>query len=121
MGVSEVIYPTDFDVQSKGETNRVIELAEQGITPQDFATREVGVIMNVLPEISPSGDSINLTLKPASVEPPIWKDYGYDQQVGRKPVHRPMEQPIFHVYTCETQLSVENGKPTLALRWCSFA
>lgn len=113
-GVSEIIYPTSFDLLTTG-TNMAPELGEHCEMPQDFATREVGAILNVLPEVSASGDVVSLILKPSLVEPPTWKDYGYEQSVGRKTFRRPMEQPVFHVYTCETSLSVQNGQSAVAL------
>ena len=46
------------------------------VEPQNFETREVGVILQVVPEVSPEGQMINLMLNPQVVSEPTWKNYG---------------------------------------------
>jgi general secretion pathway protein D len=104
------------------------------VSPSDFETREVGVILQVLPEVSADGQMINLMMNPQVVAPPEWKNYGskvpqYTQEtsidlLGREttrtvlltdangnPVYleQPMEQPIFRVRSVSTSISIYNG------------
>ncbi len=116
-GVTEVIYPTTFESQGGGgpcNSNAPAPEACAVVKPQDFQTREVGTILTALPEVSPDGNMINLTLTPTFVEPPTWKDYGYDQPDGiGKLRHVPIEQPFFQNFTVKTQVSVQDGATLL--------
>ncbi|MGI6391411.1 MAG: type II secretion system protein GspD [Kiritimatiellia bacterium] len=98
------------------------------VEPQNFEMREVGVILQVVPEVSAEGQMINLLLNPQVVSEPVWKNYGTKiprpcvsgsgsespggviYGVAESRVHDlPMEQPFFHVRSVQTQLSVYNG------------
>ena len=136
--VTEYIYPSEFNVQisqtgnsggnygSTGRSGEPVAIVE----PQNFVTREVGVILQVVPEVSSEGQMINLTMKPQVVSEPVWKNYGtklpktvYEGTTGTldptgltateipktEYVELPMEQPFFTVRSVETQLLVYNG------------
>jgi general secretion pathway protein D len=139
--VTEYIYPSEFNVQvsqqgnqgggggnqNGGGTGEPIAIVE----PQNFVTREVGVILQVVPEVSSEGQMINLTMKPQVVSEPVWKNYGtrlpktvtepdpsgiisaitgLPLTVSRTEyVELPMEQPFFTIRSVETQLLVYNG------------
>jgi hypothetical protein len=115
-GVTEVIYPTTFVSACAAGTNTGHACqAACPAGPADFATREIGAILTVLPEVSPSGDSITLTMTPSYVESPTWRDFGWEAPVGGgKTRHFPAEQPYFHVYTYSTQLTLADGATALA-------
>jgi len=113
--VTEYIYPTTFEVQGgqiQGAANNTAAntVQETVVVPQDFQTREVGVILTVLPEVSPDGNMINLTMTPSVVTDPTWFQYG-------STIHRAdgsteqlnMPQPFFHVRTLNTQISIYDG------------
>lgn len=113
--VTEFIYPTTFEVQggqigqnTSGSAANVIQ--ETTVVPQDFATREVGVILNVLPEVSQDGNMINLTMKPQVVTDPIWYQYGSTvrRADGSEQVLN-MPQPFFQVRAIETKISIYDG------------
>ena len=83
--VTEYIYPQDYDVTiessgsssgswggSGGGTSQILAMVE----PQNFTMREVGVILDVTPEVTAEGSMINLDLKPEVVDEPTWHDYG---------------------------------------------
>ena len=82
--VTEYIYPTEYDVQltasgggssgssSGGGSSEILAVVE----PQNFTMREVGVILQVTPELSQGGQLINLHLHPQVVSDPTWKNYG---------------------------------------------
>jgi general secretion pathway protein D len=100
------------------------------VEPQNFEMREVGIILQVVPEVSAEGQMINLMLNPQVVSEPVWKNYGtkvpkttYRQATPAELLlnplqltipetgymELPMEQPFFHVRSVQTQLSVYNG------------
>ena len=83
--VTEYIYPQDYDVQlqssssgssggtSGGGQSAILAVVE----PQNFTMREVGIILDVTPTYSEqNGGTIDLELKPAVVDEPIWHNYG---------------------------------------------
>ncbi|MBQ3098339.1 MAG: type II and III secretion system protein, partial [Kiritimatiellae bacterium] len=83
--VTEYIYPTEYDVQltasgggssgsssSGGGSSEILAVVE----PENFTMREVGVILQVTPELSQGGQLINLHLHPQVVSDPTWKNYG---------------------------------------------
>lgn len=82
--VTEYIYPTEYDVQltasgggssgssSGGGSSEILAVVE----PENFTMREVGVILQVTPELSQGGQLINLQLHPQVVSEPTWKNYG---------------------------------------------
>ena len=82
--VTEYIYPTEYDVQltasggssssssGGGGSSEILAVVE----PENFTTREVGVILQVTPELSQGGQLINLHLQPRVVSEPTWKNYG---------------------------------------------
>ena len=115
--VTEYIYPTEFEViDGRGETSGRdggAAMNMPAVEPQNFDMREVGVILQVLPEVSAEGQMINLTMNPQVVSDPVWKDYGYDVTAlvdGEAVVsHLPMEQPWFKVRSVSTSISIYNG------------
>ena len=157
--VTEYIYPTEYDVEiSEQDDSSSSNYGGGGnslvggislpplpsdpiatVEPQNFEMREVGTILQVVPEVSPEGQMINLTLNPQVVSEPTWKNYG-----TQIPTHvykstssilgdilssadllgilktmpalpaveyytLNMEQPFFSVRSVNTQLSVYNG------------
>lgn len=112
-GVTEVIYPTTFDTNTVGclATNGVTEMA---VMPSDLATREVGAVLTVLPEVSPDGELVNLTLTPQFVDPPVWKDLSEIPTGGWHTRYVPAAQPYFHVASFNTQLSLADGATAVA-------
>ncbi len=133
--VTEYIYPSEFNVQISQQGNTGGGLSGGGtgepiaiVEPQNFTMREVGVILQVVPEVSSEGQMINLTMKPQVVSEPVWKNYGtklpktVTEPTGvldalgipitiskTEYVELPMEQPFFTVRSVETQLLVYNG------------
>lgn len=107
-GVTENIYPTQFTVTGLEPTNEACSF------PGGFQTREVGIILQVVPEVSAEGQMINLTLNPQIVEDPVWEDYGSTIRDGQKERRMSMKQPFFHVNSVSTSVSIYNGQRVLA-------
>jgi len=119
--VTEYIYPTAFETSGIGGTTTGGTLAgtDAGtvgavVTPLDFQTREVGVILEVLPEVSPEGQMINLLLSPEVVSEPTWRNYGstytsFDPNGNPIEQQLNMEQPFFHTRQLRTNLLIYNG------------
>ena len=85
--VTEYIYPTEYDVQltaSGGHSSSSSTTSSGGggaeilavVEPENFTMREVGVILQVTPELSQGGQLINLHLHPQVVSDPTWRNYG---------------------------------------------
>jgi hypothetical protein len=112
-GVVEMIYPTEFTVGGSGSaTNAPPNAGGTAVEPGGFETREVGVILQVVPDVTPDGNLINLTLAPQVVYPPEWKDYAARVTDGRdKEALRPapMPQPFFPVDSITTSVQIYNG------------
>lgn len=113
--VTEYIYPTSFEVQGgtlqgSGTATGAQTVQETTVVPQDFATREVGVILTVLPEVSPDGNMINLTMRPQVVTEPTWFQYGSTvRRADGSSMVLNMPQPFFHVRSIDTQISIYDG------------
>ena len=115
--VTEYIYPTAFEVNggqinnnaNAGNNNANI-VQETTVTPTDFQTREVGVLLTVLPEVSPDGNMINLTMQPQVVTEPTWYQYGSTvRRADGSEMMLNMPQPFFHVRSLNTQISIYDG------------
>lgn len=109
-GVKEYIYPTEFSVQHAGSTNTNAVVVAALVEPASFETREVGVILSVLPEVAYQGDMINVNLTPEVVGAPEWHEFGgeyIDANGQRQQAHMP--QPIFRSFSCNTSVGVKNG------------
>jgi general secretion pathway protein D len=111
--VTEYIYPTEFEIKSLsnlgggGDSNITLPegVSPFAAEPSTFETREVGVILSVLPEVSTEGQMINLNMTPEVVSEPDWKDYG----LVFGDIRVPMEQPFFHTRSVNTSISIYNG------------
>ena len=113
--VVEYIYPTEFDVQmleSNNNNNDSSTYTGAVVEPQNFQTREVGVILQVTPRVSSDGSRITLDLTPTVVSIPTWRDYGYTYPVDLRSgagFHLTMEQPFFPVRSLATSVDIYNG------------
>ncbi len=117
----EYIYPREFNVDSyesnNGDSNN-IQAALPYVEPADFNFDEptdVGVILEVTPEVSAEGQMITMALNPRVVELFEWIDYGYDLPVfdpssgTSLPYHLKMEVPIFSRREVNANISIYNG------------
>lgn len=115
-GATELSYPTEFNLplaDAASATNGRPAAADYPV-PGAFEMREVGTVLQVVPELSSDGSSINLSLSPQMVEAPQWQEYGHtlrDADGQERTVS--MKQPCFHVYSALSTVSVESGKRIL--------
>ncbi len=116
--VSEYIYPTEYSItenqQSGGAAAGGTATVQENIPmvePGGFEMREVGVILQVVPEVSADGQMIDLMLNPQIISEPAWEDYGFQYYSSRSsvPVHVSMRQPIFQIRSISTSISIYNG------------
>ena len=114
--VTECIYPTKLEVHppSHDHTNEISGTLHPVVVPADFATREVGAILAVLPEVSRDGTLISLTIRPELVSAPDWKEYSvtYTDAQGEER-ESCLEQPFFHTRAISSSLTVSNGATLL--------
>lgn len=123
-GVTEYIYPTSFGDQGRettqvgtngplsaenGRTNSVV--SETCVMPQDFATREVGTILTVHPELDSSRRIARINLLSQYVFEPTWRNYGVKTVPAKPP--EPMEQPFFPVFAVSADVSMSSGSTAL--------
>lgn len=109
--VTEYIYPTEFEVTPITGIDRAGNATIVGgvVQPSGFETREVGVLLQVAPDVSPEGQMITLNMRPEVVSEPEWKNYGseYTAPDGSR-MQLSMEQPFFHTRTISTSISIYN-------------
>jgi len=111
--VEEFIYPTEFEqeaVTAVGVGGGVGGIVGSIVTPSAFETREVGVILTVLPEISPEGHLITLVMTPQVVEGPEFIDYGSSVTLPDGTVNNvSIQQPIFFTREVTTRVIIYDG------------
>jgi len=123
-GVVEYVYPTSFETQSKdlsqagtndtsaAEAKRPHSgVAEECVVPQDFATREVGAILTVKPELDAAKRTVRVTITPQCVFQPTWRGYGYKNAPTNQPA--PMEEPFFPVLSLNADITMSSGSTAL--------
>ncbi len=106
--VKEVSYPTEFEIGSV--TNTTSDTVTTSIVPTSFETREVGTIFSILPEVTPEGTLINITLAPVYVTLDSWAEYeaglAYENDTGTKVMCR---TPVFSKYDTCTSVLMKDG------------
>ncbi|MBQ6925754.1 MAG: hypothetical protein IJQ73_14045, partial [Kiritimatiellae bacterium] len=117
--VTEYIYPTEYDLQEydsgSGDSDNV-QNVYPAVEPSTFEMREVGVILQVVPEVSEDGQMIYLQLNPQIISEPEWIDYGFEYPKGvlnadgeMDTYHIAMRQPLFKVRSINTKVAIYNG------------
>ena len=113
-GVLEMIYPTEFSVTGleSGTEEGVAGTVGAVVEPGQFETREVGVILTVVPQFDTVGDGIVLSLTPEWVRLNRWLAFAQERPNGGGQV-RLGEQPIFDTRSLSTSVRVRNGGTVL--------
>ena len=113
--VREVIYPTELLTDlDQAKCHVTVQGGGQALVPGCFTTREVGMTLQITPEIaSPDASQINVTLYPQWVTLEGWKSYPADRVSGWTHKTLSFKQPIFGTTSFEAQTLVEAGKTVL--------
>ena len=117
--VTEYIYPTEYELEeyegASGDSDNV-QNVYPAVQPSTFEMREVGVILQVAPEVSEDGQMIYLQLNPQIISEPEWIDYGFEYPKGTlnsegemDTYHISMRQPLFKVRSINTKVAIFNG------------
>jgi hypothetical protein len=116
-GVLEFIYPTEFAPSGKDEqTINVNVSATTGavLEPVNFGTRDVGLLLTVLPEVSGDPPIVNLTLTPEWVSDPTWQSYAQNGQIeDGASTNAVVKQPVFPTQSLSATVAVRPGVPTV--------
>jgi general secretion pathway protein D len=114
--VHEFIYPTEYDTQTQagsGGGSSGIGGAAVSVTPRNFKTREVGVLLNVTPTVGADGYTINLTLIPEVSEFVQYIPYYAFLAVGSGTsgfATVTLNQPLFATRTLTTSIVIWDGQ-----------
>ncbi|NQT93480.1 MAG: hypothetical protein HQ559_12030, partial [Lentisphaerae bacterium] len=110
--VTEYIYPTDFAVTPVTGVDAAGNSVVVGgvVEPSGFEMREVGVILEVSPDVSQENQMITLNMTPRVVSEPTWFNYGSQYTAPDGSIQQlNMQQPFFHTRSVETSISIYNG------------
>ena len=108
--VQEVIYPTEMDC---GFGTNQVGISSWAVTPCKFEMREVGTLLQVVPELLGSGQRINLMLSPQWVVLKKWETFEAGAGSRDESQEIPFRQPVFAVSTIQTQVTVVDGETIL--------
>ena len=109
--VKEFIYPGSWEVTPPVISDTAF--APAIVTPADFKTRDVGIILNVTPSVGTDRKAINLTLVPEVSEFVDWLDYGstyiMDTVSGPRESTLIIKMPLFKTKNVTTSVMVNDG------------
>jgi len=110
--VQEVLYPTEPRMLRTSIDFRQISQCKtrQTIIPETCEMREVGTIIQIVPDVSPDGKLINLTMAPQWLTLDRWEVFQADVG-GRKTL--PFRQPVFGVTSFSISAQVTCGETIL--------
>jgi len=119
--VTEHVYPTDFtvdrirDVSITNETSWIEpRVGEYGMRPSGYEMREVGAILEAVPEVAKDRRTIKISLTPRLVyetEPNVFVGKYLDSRGKETEVK--LVQPVFRVFETRTRLVVADGATTV--------
>lgn len=105
-GANEQIYASEF-VDSAGTNGAP---TRPTLSPASFETREVGMIVNVTPTISPDGRSMDLVISPEFSEGEAWDDVATTLSRGENDEENLIVRvPRFHTAKLTTTLTLDDG------------
>lgn len=113
----EFIYPTAFTAPTAQTAAGSAGSASVGVTPSipsSFSTREVGVLLNVLPTVGADGYTINLALIPEVTEFLGFIEYGGNEALSAGNtivnVFNSIKQPLFSTRALATSVVIFDGQ-----------
>jgi len=112
--VQEVVYPTKLLTEvDQTESPVDLESNPQALIPGNFTTRETGMTLQVVPEVSSTDPLINVTMKSSWVTLEGWKSFPVERASSWKRQTLPLKQPIFRTTSFEMQALVKSGETVL--------
>ena len=114
-GVTEYTYPTEFTEPTKEDKKPEVKVnvtvQETAVVPSNFATREVGNILNVKP-LYYERNRVGLKISTMTVKPPLWVSYPESELVDRISTNPATgSQPVFRVSGTEAEIVVSPNHP----------
>jgi len=114
MVVQELIYATEYDIETIDIDVEFGTVALEGmtpfqVTPTAFETRNVGIILNVLPTVSADEKLITLVLAPEVTGVDRWEEYGSPIAVMGQ-VYPASRQPIIETRSVNTTVRINDGE-----------
>ena len=106
--VREILYPTEQGLDG----------GAGALVPRNFEMREVGMILQVVPESTAEQARINVMLLPQWITLVRWDTFPSEVAAGWAHKTLPFRQPVFGATSFQTQAAVENGG-TVLLGSCS--
>ncbi len=116
--VTEIIYPTEYDVTPA--TVSQFGVTPAIVVPASYETRDVGIILDVTPNVGSDKKTINLTIIPEVSALVGWLDYGVPSQnrvdsngndISLAAV--PILQPVFQSRNVTTSVIVNDGETVI--------
>ncbi len=111
--VQEFIYPTEYEITAATTNSNGNVITPPVVTPGSFETRDIGIILDVTPNVGADRKTINLTIIPEVSELVTWIDYGVktvtDVGGAIKLPGYPILQPLFSTQNVTTSVIVNDG------------
>ena len=105
--VDELIYPTEYEITPPTQTAAGVNITPAAIAPGGFETREIGVILKVIPNVGADNKTINLAIIPEVSELSGWLDQ-YDITYGAQTIKLP--QPYISTRLVTTNVIINDGE-----------
>ncbi|MCK5655823.1 MAG: tetratricopeptide repeat protein [Candidatus Aureabacteria bacterium] len=107
--VDELIYPTEYEITPPTWSNVAGEVTivnRAAVAPGGFETREIGVILKVIPNVGADNKTINLAIIPEVSELTDWTayDFAYGSQILSLP------QPYISTRLVTTNVIINDGE-----------
>jgi general secretion pathway protein D len=118
--VQEFIYPTEYEVTPATTNSQGSVTTPPVVSPGNFETRDIGIVLDVTPQVGADRKTINLTIIPEVSEFITWLDFGVPTQTFSGSLTDPTEtrvfpgfpilQPLFASRTVTTSVIVNDGE-----------
>ncbi|MDD5644333.1 MAG: hypothetical protein PHO00_02640 [bacterium] len=102
--VTELIYPTEYEVTPPTWDGMGMPITGAAVAPGGFETREIGVILKVIPNVGADNKTINLAIIPEVSELSDWINYGITGYNVDLP------QPVISTRVVTTNVIINDGE-----------
>ena len=104
--VQEYIYPTEFEITPATTNSEGNVITPPVVAPGAFETRDIGIILDVTPNVGGDKKTINLTIIPEVSELVTWLNYGVQSELWNYPIY----QPLFSTRNVTTSVIINDGE-----------